>query len=522
MQNIGDLIAFNASRTPRQYAVGMRDGTLLTYAELHLRTSKLANALISSGLQPGDRVAAWVDDSVEFFEIYIASLKAGLVVVPINYRYRVHEAKFQLQNTRSAALFYSSIVSDLVPEVAEEIRFTLLVAVNAKVHPKAVDYHKFLEKGHLRELPSVDTNAPAIIAFTSGTTGYPKGAVLTHRAILEASRSQCSALRIPMYGVRGHTASMAFSSSVVAGLFSTMFAGGCSILFSRGWSPDDLLDSIERFKITNTSVSSPLVEDITKALKHTTKSWASLQSVAHGSSKGDALKLRRLAEVVEWRFVEIYGMTENSGSTVTATTIFDLQRSDLKRDLFTSAGRAVNQAQMAIVDVDGRPLAHDGESIGEVVIQTPFLMSGYWENEQATRAAIRNGWYYTGDMGSVDQDGYLYIVERRADLIVSGGMNVYPAEVETTVLAIEGVKECAVVGAAHSKWGQTVVAFVVLNEKSGGHIREEAIIDFCKSRLASYKKPTMVFFVDELPRNIAGKVLTQELRDRASNAMARN
>jgi acyl-CoA synthetase (AMP-forming)/AMP-acid ligase II len=186
-------------------------------------------------------------------------------------------------------------------------------------------------------------------------------------------------------------------------------------------------------------------------------------------------------------------------------------KSDAHGDVFESVGRAVADAVVDVVDPDGNPLPHDGTSVGELIIRSAALMDGYWDNPDATARALRDGWYFSGDLGCMDPAGYVYVSDRRDDLIVSGGINVYPSEVENVLAGCPGVRDCAVVGAPHAKWGMTVVAVVV--RESGSGLTEEAVIDYCRQRMASYKKPTRVVFVEELPRTVSQKVRRRQLRE---------
>ncbi|HEY4409794.1 MAG TPA: AMP-binding protein, partial [Acidimicrobiia bacterium] len=228
------------------------------------------------------------------------------------------------------------------------------------------------------------------------------------------------------------------------------------------------------------------------------------------ASKAEPRRLAALAAVIGDRFVEGWGMTENSGGLVTATTRADITGDTAAADLFASAGRAVPESVVEVVDGDGQPLPHDGSSVGELVVRSPALLTGYWNNPAATAAALHDGWYRSGDLGYLDPAGYVYLTDRRTDLIVTGGMNVYPSEVERCLAALPGVRECAVVGVPHDRWGQTVTAAVVAHPEAA--LTEAAVVDHCRRHLAGFKKPTAVVFLDGLPRTPNLKVARAELR----------
>nr|MDT0664092.1 AMP-binding protein [Micromonospora sp. DSM 115978] len=318
-------------------------------------------------------------------------------------------------------------------------------------------------------------------------------------------------------GVRAHTNSMSFTSSVTAHLMPTLYTGGLSVLMGKNWDMDELFHFVEQFGVTHTTIPSPLVRDFLEAAEAAPQRLATLQSVLHAGSKVDASVLERMGGLLGGRFVEAWGMTENSGAVACATSFLDTASfpdtagvSARGPAVFETVGRPVPEVTVEVVDEAGKPLPHDGDTIGELVIQSPFLAHGYWNDEAASAKAFRADGYHSGDLGSVDEFGYVRIVDRRADLIVSGGMYVYPAEVERVILRHEAVRECSVVGAPHPKWGQTVVAVVA--KQPGAELTEAAVVSLCRQSLASYKKPTAVVFVDRLPRNASEKVLRGDLR----------
>jgi acyl-CoA synthetase (AMP-forming)/AMP-acid ligase II len=213
------------------------------------------------------------------------------------------------------------------------------------------------------------------------------------------------------------------------------------------------------------------------------------------------------------RLVEGWGMTENSGGLVAATTARDYL--DKRPGIFDSTGRAAPDAVIELVDPAGELVPHDGASVGQLVCHSASLARGYWNNPEATRETFRDGWYYSGDLGRIDPDGYVTVLDRRPDLIVSGGMNVYPSEVERVILGLPGVAEVAVVGAPHERWGQTPVAYVVPGDPS---VTAEAVLAYCARTMAGYKKPSRVHLVPELPKNASGKIKRNLLRERAAGA----
>lgn len=509
---VADALAAIARQSPSSPAIGVRGGRMRTYAELHERTDRLANAFEGAGLRPGATVGAWMEDCPEYLEVYLAAAKAGLVVVPVNARFTADEARYALDLADVQALAFTDGTAPMVEEAAGDRTLRLTLTPGSDRVAGAAAFEELLAAAApTRVATPVAADAPYIMAFTSGTTGFPKAAVLTHRSLLTVCRSQVAASRFPAYGVRAHTNSMSFTSSVSAHLLPTLFTGGASILMGKGWRVDDLIDVVERSRATHTTIPSPFVRDLVEHLRPAPERLGTLQSVLHAGSKVDGTLLQELGELAGARFVEGWGMTENSGGLVCSTSALDvLGASPIGPAVFDTVGRPAPGIQVELADADGNPLPHDGTSVGELLVRSPSLVAGYWGDEAATAKAFRDGWYHSGDLGSIDEHGYVTVADRRADLIVSGGMNVYPAEVERVLRTHGSVAECAVVAAPHERWGQTPVAVVVV--RPGASLVEEDLIAHCRTHLAGYKKPTSVVFVESLPRNSSDKVVRESLR----------
>lgn len=507
---VGDLVRHGAARSPDRIAVKMRDGRAVTYAQLDERSDRLANALLGLGLDPGDRVGAWLDDCVEYVELYIALAKAGLVMVPVNGRLRAGEATHPLVDSGARVLFFGDGIAGDVSELEglEDVRRVSVSGADGGV--EALDFEDLLARGSAVPPPPPDPDDLYVIGYTSGTTGPPKGAMLTHRSVLALARLNAISYHLPLYGTAALTGSMAFVATVPAHFITHLLLGGTLVIMGR-WDVDSLIATIEREHATFTYIPSPLIAEFCEAARLAPQRWSSLESVLHSASRAAPDKLQLLAETVGGRFVEGLGMTENSGGLITATTREDIEGETEALDLYASAGRAVAESAVRLVDPDsGEPVAADGKTVAELAISSPALMSGYWRRPEASAEALVDGWYRTGDLASIDRAGYVYIVERRTDLIVSGGMNVYPSEVEDLIRTMPGIADVAIVGLPHERWGQTVTAAVI--PKPGAEIDAEAIIEFCRNGLAGYKKPTSVRFLDDLPRTASLKVKRAEVR----------
>ena len=506
---VAGLLQQTANRVPGRLAIVSPDGNQQTYAELLSSGRKIGNALLREGLSKGDRVAAWMDDSLEYVQLYVACALAGLVIVPINARFTHHEAEQLVTDSGAKLLVFTPGLTESVTMLDDSVQDLVLVPT-VDQGPSEPSLARMAESGTDNVLPPPSPEDLYMIGYTSGTTGRPKGAMLTQGSVATLARMNALSFRLVQGSVGALTGSMSFVAVVPAHIISHFYVGGTARLMGR-WDVESLLYTIERHKVTFTYLPSPCLADFARQAAADPARWASLQSVLHSGSKAPTAKLRELASVIGGRLIEGWGMTENSGGLVTVTTPSDVDHRAGERDRLGSVGRAVQEMQVRAIDPAGNDVPSDGESIGEMIVSSPALMAGYWNRPDDTAAALRDGWYHSGDLGSIDEDGYIYISERRVDLIVSGGMNVYPSEVEECILRVPGVVSCAVVGLPHERWGQTVAAAVVVDP--GATVTEDQIIDVCRQYLASFKKPTRVEFVAALPMTTSMKVSRRLVRD---------
>ena len=506
---IGQLVTQAALQCPDRAAITSPQGYRLTYAELDERSTRLANALLASGCTPGDRVGAWLDTCPQYVELYFAVAKAGLVLVPVNSMFTLDEADYQVDHAQVRVLFSGSAVAQLAPVLVERYGLTH-VEVGEWSEPADAPYEQLVASGSDVLPPLPDEDDLYLIAYTSGTTGRPKGAMVTHRTLMATLRQHAHSYRTPKHSVLGYHSNMSFVATVLGLVMGHAYLAGTVVLLGRV-QPAEFLDLLESEGCTFTFVPSPWIVPMTELARQHPEKWQQVRTFVHSASKANPEDLQRWAAVVGHRFLEGLGMSENSGGLITVTDVDDVVAGSAAQDMYASVGRPVVGTAMRVVDVEGNDLPRDGVSIGELVVQSPSLVVGYWRNPAATAAALRDGWYFTGDLGAIDPAGYVYVSERRNDLIVSGGMNVYPSEIERCVAALPGVVEVAVVGVPHPRWGQTPVAVVVADPARG--LTQDDVVEHCRGLLASYKKPSRVVFVDELPRSASNKVLKRVLRE---------
>jgi acyl-CoA synthetase (AMP-forming)/AMP-acid ligase II len=358
---------------------------------------------------------------------------------------------------------------------------------------------------------AIDEAAPEdllYIGYTSGTTGQPKGAMIDHRTCRVALPTAALAYGLPLHGHLVMSASLSYVAAVIVHFWTHLFTGASISLLG----PYDLqrqLELIERRRGTFTYFPTPVIREASAALAGAPRATESLRVVNIGASPIPEDAIRDLTAVIGGRAVATYGLTEGLGTPVCAARLDDWTRGPAG---FRGAGRSVPPAVLALVDPStGEPVAHDGEAVGELAARTPVRMTGYWNAPELSKTVLRGDWLFTGDLASIDPNGYVAIRGRAKEMIISGGINVYPAEVES-VLELSGlVREVAIVGAPHEKWGETVVAFVVPRISPPPTGFEQQVIDYCRAQMAHYKCPTRVIAVDTLPRNANGKVLKREL-----------
>ncbi|WP_426511819.1 class I adenylate-forming enzyme family protein [Dactylosporangium sp. McL0621] len=489
----GMLLLSVARRIPGRVAV-RAGGTERTYGDLFDNAARFAGVLTAHGVRAGDRVALMMDNRVEALECYLGCLLGGYTAVHVNDRLARPEVQ-SIVDDAGVAAFVAPAAGRFDPAAGSGRPVSAPVVLEpvfdaAPIAPRLAP-------------PS----APAIIGYTSGTTGAPKGVVITQENLSRIIR------HMPVHdGLRpGSRCAFTGSFSFVAGIWGVMlphlYLGG-ELSFMAGLPPAEWVDRMIRERSTFTYVPSPLAPAFTEEVRRRPEVLGSLTGVLHSASAMRPEVMRDLVSVIGDRFVETWGMTE-TGAPVTTTVPADWTGACEADDIYASAGRPAHIAAVRVIGPDGADVPAGGE--GELLVQSETLFAGYFRRPEATSEALRDGWLHTGDIGRVDRAGYVYITDRLKDMIVTGGMNVYPAEVEQALSRMPGVAEAAVFGAPDERWGETVVAAIV---RAPGHTFDEAAVTaWCRQHLASYKKPTSVLFLDALPRNAALKVPKPRLRE---------
>ena len=494
MSTFAQILREHAGARPQAPALSF-EGETFDFADLHARSSRAANALAALGVRAGDRVAALAKNRPEFFELIFACSQIGAIFVGLNWRLAAPEIAAILRDALPRVVFVEEDLRRLLGDAAPAIAF-------------GEPYESLREKAPAQDAGFVGApDDPLLLLYTSGTTGLPKGVTLTNRGMAYTRR-----LATEAWGMRPQSVNLvAMPMFHIGGCgygSSTMMAGGHTVLM-REVNPARAVELIAAHRVTHAFFVPTVVQALLQVEGIETADLSSLQLLMYGASPiGDVL-LRRALQRLKCNFMQAYGMTESSG-TVVVLTPQDHDPDGPRAGLLKSCGRALPWVELKVVDPSTLAEAETGK-VGEIWLRTPMLMRGYWGNPEATREAItRDGWFRTGDAAYLDADGYVYLFDRFKDMIVSGGENVYPAEIENVLNAHPAVREVGVIGARHEKWIETPVAIVVL--KPGFAADEAALIAFTRERLAHFKCPTRVRFAESLPRNASGKLLKREMR----------
>jgi acyl-CoA synthetase (AMP-forming)/AMP-acid ligase II len=458
---------------------------------------------------------------IEGVETYLALAKASLVGVPIGKLLTAEEGTFVLGDVDARAVVYSAGTAERAGAAVEAANAEPAVLIGiggaslgAARSGASMAYDDALAGGDTARPAARQARADqdVLIGYTSGTTGFPKGAVVRESGASAVMQLSSMARRLVPHSVGLMTVSLSFPACIPATVFAQLVAGS-SICQVNGWDPEKVLRLTEEHRATFASVPSPGIDAFTSAVEARPERIASLRTLMHSGSKAPAEKLERLWAATRGRLIEVLGMMEHSGGPCTATTEHDYGSGDA-HDIFDSVGRPLPWCAFRCLAPDGSDLPRGPDNVGELALASPGLFVGYWHNPDATEAALRDGWYRTGDLGWIDDAGYVYIVDRRSDLIVSGGINIYPSELERVLTGHPAVAGALVVGLPHARFGRTPVAVVV--RRPGSAVSPEELVAHCRAHLARYKKPTAVLFTEAFPLNASGKVVRREVEEWAS------
>jgi long-chain acyl-CoA synthetase len=489
-----DVLRQRAELQPDQVAITF-EGDVRTYADLNVRSNQVAQGLAAAGVKAGDRIAVLDRNRLEHSEVMFAAAKLGATYLPVNWRLAPDEVAYVLANSGAAVVF---VGGDLFPLLE---RMT--------THPKVIDLDQEYA-GWLAEQPTSDPgvepapNDTALQMYTSGTTGLPKGVLLSHDNLCRAAALGAA------WGMAEDTIALAcmplFHMSGTSWSFVCLFHGGTVVLL-RDPDPGKVLQAVADERVSHALLVPAVIQMVLAHPNATTTDFSSLRRMVYGGSPIAPDVLADALSTFGCDFMQLYGLTESTGLGTA------LDPSDHLGDprLLRSVGKPARGVELRVVDPHLGVDAGVGD-VGEVWLRSASIMTGYWQNDEASdEVLVADGWLRTGDAGYLDIDGFLFLHDRVKDMIVSGGENVYPAEVERVLREHTAIADVAVIGVPDERWGETVKAVVV---RAPGNAADAAeLIAFTRERLAHYKCPTSVDFVDALPRNASGKVLKREVRE---------
>jgi long-chain acyl-CoA synthetase len=492
--NLASIVTESAARVPDNVAVRLGDAEL-SFAELDDRAARLATLLREKGLRQGDRVGVMLPNVLEFPIAYYGVLRAGGVVVPMNVLLKQREIAFYLEDSGARLLLAWHGFAEEAREGAAAAAGVELIEVEPGSFARQLEGRE-----PTPELAPADEGDSAVILYTSGTTGKPKGAELTHfnlsrnadissRTTSNIKQGDVVLGALPLFHSFGQTVSMNASLRV-----------GATLTLLPKFDPGDALEIMQRERVTHFYGVPTMYGALLHHSGREDYDTSALRICITGGASMPVEVLRGFEEAFGCEVLEGYGLSETS--PVASSNHPGRPRKP------GSIGTPLEEVEMKVVDEDDNEVAQ-GE-VGEVVIRGHNVMKGYWQRPEATAEAMRGGWFHSGDMARVDEDGYFFIVDRKKDLIIRGGYNVYPREVEEILYEHPKIREAAVLGVPHDEWGEEIGAAVVLHE--GEELAPEDVSEYVKERIAAYKYPRVVWFLDELPKGPTGKILKREIQ----------
>ena len=504
IQTVGDITRHQAKDRPDRAAIHF-EGRRITFGELDRNANQVANGLIAEGLRPQARIAILSKNVPAFFDLWFGGAKADVVLVPVNFRLAPPEVAYVIADAAAEVLFVGADFYSLVEKVAHQMKSVRRIIALDGGHSSWPDYATWLagQLSHDPALPIPQEHC-AIQMYTSGTTGNPKGAQLSHANLLPLAQGglrhlgnwhekDVNLVCMPLFHIGG------------SGWALIGFYRGIDTVLMRDADPGAILRMIAEYRVTKAFMVPALLLFLLQHPQCRNTDFSSLELIVYGASPAPVDLVRNALKVFGCSLAQVYGLTETTGAI---TYLPPEDHDETTPDRLKSCGKAMTGIEIRVVDSAGKEVA--AGDVGEIVTRSPQNMLGYWNQPEATNRAIRQDWFHTGDAGYLDKDGYIYIYDRVKDMIISGGENIYPAEVESALFGHPAVADVAVIGVPDDKWGEAVKAIVV--KKPATQVTPEELTDFARQRIAGYKVPRSIDFVDALPRTPTGKILKRELR----------
>ena len=509
------FLRYAAQQYPRRTAVVCNDERF-TYAQMSERVSRLAGALRKAGIRPGDRVAFLSSNCHRLLEAYYGVLEAGAVLLPLNIRLTPAELGYILNDSGATALFIEKqflpgrrSLSQRYPQrkipLPTRWRSRSILALTRKIttlswlHPRRIK----------SDISAVDETSLAELFYTSGTSANPKGVMLTHRNVYLHALHVCLGLQIEKAAVELHTIPLFHANGWGVAHFLTLL-GGRHVMIQR-FDPKEIFRLIEKEGVHSLSLVPIMATALVNCPERPNYNLTTLRRITIGGAASSPTLIREVEEKLACECFSGYGLTETSPTLSVSPMKSGMDWQGEQRFIGQAmTGYAIPGVDLRVVDPNDNDVPHDGQSIGEIIVRGDGVMEGYWRQPEASAEALRGGWFHTGDMATLNEDGYALIVDRKKDIIVSGGENISSLELEKAILAHPAVLEVGVIPVPDAKWGEVPKALVVL--KPNAAATEAELIEFCRSRLAHYKCPRSFEFVDNLPKTGTGKILKKDIR----------
>jgi acyl-CoA synthetase (AMP-forming)/AMP-acid ligase II len=500
--NMGSIILKSTERFPEKTAIIFGEKRY-TYREFNSRINRVANKLTEMGAKKGDRIAMLSSNCPQFLETYFALAKLGAWAVPLNFRLVGRELVYALNDSSSTTLFLGEEFKEVVHEIRGDLETVEhFILIEGEIEGDLLDYEQLIQSSHDAEpdVP-VDQDDIQMLCYTSGTTGFPKGAMLSHGNLIWNSINMNFGWGVTPDDVSICAAPLFHTGALHCVAFPTFHVGGTTIVF-RNFDPTETIQAVERERVTSMLMLTSMWIMLAELPDLESYNVSSVRWCLCGGSVLPTNTAQKLGRVFKEGFIAAYGLTEASPGVSMLSPEFFEGRPD-------SIGKPFPHVDVRLVDDQDQDVAV-GET-GEIIVRGPNVFKGYYNRPEVNAETLRNGWLHTGDLAKYDDQGFMYFVDRKKDMIKTGGENVYAAEVEYALTSHPKVVEAAVIGVPDPKWVETIKAYVVL--KPGEKVTADELIEHCKNIMASYKKPRFIEFIDELPKNPSGKVVKPVLRD---------